>query len=75
MRKARYRRPLSIALSDETFGKIKVASDQLEISMADWIRQVIDGALSKADAEFMAEKKEKLSGKKTSKEAKQEELK
>jgi hypothetical protein len=59
MRKARFKRPFSVALSDETFAKIKVASDEMEISIADWIRQAIDAALSESDAGSANEKKEK----------------
>lgn len=46
MRQAQFKRPLSVAFRQDMFTKIKQKSDEDKISMAEWIRQVIDLHLS-----------------------------
>ncbi len=45
MRKAQFTKPLSVAFPAEVYDQIKEISDLDEISMAEWIRQVVDKAL------------------------------
>lgn len=45
MREAKYCKSLTVALSEEVFQKIKAITDQERISMAEWIREIVDNAL------------------------------
>ncbi len=45
MRKAKYRKSLTVVLSEEVFQKIKAITDKERISMAEWIREIVDNAL------------------------------
>ncbi len=51
MRKAKFNRPLTIALNKEIYQKIKKIADEQEISMASWVRQAIDKILSGQNGE------------------------
>jgi hypothetical protein len=45
MRKSQFSRPLSIALPPEHFEQIKEITDDLQISMAQWVREAVAMAL------------------------------
>jgi hypothetical protein len=45
MRQSQFSRPLSIALSPEVFAKIKQITDDRQISMAQFVREVVDTSL------------------------------
>ena len=45
MRKARFQKQLTIALSPEHFELIKQITDAQEISLAEWVRDAVDAAL------------------------------
>ena len=45
MRKARFKRQLTIAISPEHFEQIKKITDAKQISMAEWVRDAVDAAL------------------------------
>jgi len=47
MRKARFKRQLTIAISPEHFEQIKKITDAKHISMAEWVRDAVDAALEK----------------------------
>lgn len=41
MRQAQYKRPLTIALRQDMYSKIKQKSDKEKISMAEWVRMAV----------------------------------
>lgn len=45
MKKAKFTKGLSISLDPNQFQKIKDITDQLDISIGEWLRAVIDKAL------------------------------
>jgi hypothetical protein len=45
MRKARFKRQLTIAISPEHFEQIKKITDTEQISMAEFVRDAVDAAL------------------------------
>jgi predicted DNA-binding protein len=51
MRIRRFSKPLTISLHPETFSRIKEITDTEARSMADWIREVVDQALNRKNAE------------------------
>lgn len=51
MREARFSKALTIALHPEVFDRVKQITDDEKRSMADWIREVVDHALSEPNAE------------------------
>jgi predicted transcriptional regulator len=51
MREARFSKPLTFALHPEVFDRVKQITDQEKRSMADWIREAVDEALSRKNAE------------------------
>ena len=51
MRIRRFSKPLTISLHPEAFGRIKEITDTEARSMADWIREVVDQALNRKNAE------------------------
>jgi hypothetical protein len=51
MRIARFSKPLTIALHSEVFDRVKQITDDEKRSMADWVREAVDEALSKQTAE------------------------
>jgi len=46
MKIAQFTKPLTVALQPEVFDKIKQITDEKCISMAEWVREVVDAALS-----------------------------
>jgi hypothetical protein len=46
MRKARFKKQLTIAISQEDFDKIKRITDTHEISLAEWFRDAVAAALT-----------------------------
>jgi predicted transcriptional regulator len=58
MREAKFRKPLTIALHPEVFARVKQITDQERRSLADWIREAVDEALSRQiDEQTEAKKK------------------
>ena len=47
MRIRRFSKPLTISLHQEAFGRIKEITDTEARSMADWVREAVDEALSR----------------------------
>jgi predicted transcriptional regulator len=47
MRVARFNKPLTIALHPEVFDRIKQITDAEKRSLADWVREAVDQALSR----------------------------
>jgi predicted DNA-binding protein len=47
MRYAKFTKPLSIALQEEIYEKIKTISEERKISMAEWIREILANTLIK----------------------------
>jgi hypothetical protein len=47
MRIARFSKPLTIALQPEVFDRVKQITDVQARSMADWVRDAVDQALSR----------------------------
>jgi hypothetical protein len=45
MRKRQFTKSLSVALSEEHFELIKEITDELQVSMAEWVRTVVEIAL------------------------------
>ena len=45
MRKARFQKQLTIAISPEDFHVIKQITDEQEISLAQWVREAVNEAL------------------------------
>jgi hypothetical protein len=45
MKKARYTKALTVALRPDVFKRIRELTDEREISMADWVREVVDTSL------------------------------
>ena len=46
MRKARFRKQLTIAIPTEHFELIKQVTDEQEISLAEWVRDAVAAALT-----------------------------
>ena len=46
MREACFTRPLTVALPEEVFRQIKEITDENRISMAQWVREVAEKALT-----------------------------
>lgn len=51
MRKRQFTRSLSVALSEEHFELIKQLTDEEQISMAEWVRNVVAEKLNKIQQE------------------------
>lgn len=49
MKKAQFTKPLSVPLQPEVFFKIKEITDEKEIAMAHWVRELIERELSKLE--------------------------
>ena len=47
MKQAVFTKSLTVALRPETYNQIKAITDEEKISMADWVREVVDAALLK----------------------------
>ena len=45
MKVAQYTKPLTVAARSEVFDQIKETSDEMQISMAEWVRHVLESAL------------------------------
>jgi len=48
MKVAQYTKPLTVALRPEVYDQIKEISDEMHISMAEWVRHVLESALKNA---------------------------
>jgi hypothetical protein len=46
MKKAVYTKSLTIAVSPDQYAQIKDITDEKRISMGEWVREVVDAALS-----------------------------
>lgn len=46
MRKSQFSRPLTIALPPDNFEQVKRITDDLQISMAQWVRDAVAAALN-----------------------------
>jgi predicted HicB family RNase H-like nuclease len=46
MRKARFQKQLTIAIPPEHFEQIQKITDEQEISLAQWVREAVDAALT-----------------------------
>jgi hypothetical protein len=46
MKTAKYTKSLTVALRPEAYDQIKAITDEGKISMADWVRAAVDGALT-----------------------------
>ena len=51
MRKARFQKQMTIAISPEDFEQIQRITDEQEISLAEWIRNAVAMALNNIKAE------------------------
>ena len=51
MRKAKFKKQLTIAIPPEHFDQIKQITDDQEISLVEWVRDVIAAALDKIPQE------------------------
>jgi len=51
MRIRRFSKPLTISLHPEAFSRIKEITDTEARSMADWIREAVDEALSRQNSD------------------------
>jgi predicted transcriptional regulator len=51
MRIAKFRKPLTIALDSGVYNRVKQITDVQARSMADWVREAVDEALSRPNAE------------------------
>jgi predicted HicB family RNase H-like nuclease len=47
MRKAKFKKQLTIAILPEHFERIQKITDEQEISLAEWIRDAVEAALTK----------------------------
>jgi predicted HicB family RNase H-like nuclease len=47
MRKARFKKQLTIAIPPEHFEQIQQITDEQEISLAEWVREAVASALAK----------------------------
>jgi len=47
MKIAQFTKPLTIALRPEIFDQIKEITDDQKISMAEWVREALEAAISK----------------------------
>jgi hypothetical protein len=45
MRKARFQKQLTVAISPEHFDQIQKITDDRQISIAEWVRDAVDAAL------------------------------
>ena len=45
MKVAQYTKPLTVAARSEVFDQIKETSDEMQISMAEWVRHVLERSL------------------------------
>jgi len=46
MREAKFTKSMTIAISEETYQKIKAITDERKVSIAQWFREVTENALS-----------------------------
>lgn len=46
MRQAKFNKPLTVSLTEEQYLKIKEITDREHISMAEWVRRVLDRILT-----------------------------
>lgn len=46
MRQAKFNRPLTVSLTEEQYSKIKEITDREHISMAEWVRKLLDRTLT-----------------------------
>ena len=51
MRKARFKKQLTIAIPPEHFEQIQQITDEQEISLAEWVRDAVSAALTKNQQE------------------------
>jgi hypothetical protein len=51
MRKRQFTKSLSVALSEEHFDLIKEITDVMQVSMAEWVRTIVDEKLDKIQQE------------------------
>jgi hypothetical protein len=49
LKKAQFTKPLTVPLKPEVFGRVKAVTDEMETSMAEWVRELIHEALSKIE--------------------------
>ena len=49
MREAKFVRPLSVAMPEDLYRRIKEVTDEKRISMAEWIRDVSEKVLSNSN--------------------------
>ena len=47
MRKAKYTQPVTIYLDPDTYRKIKTITDEKDISVCEWFRDIVKVALSR----------------------------
>jgi predicted DNA-binding protein len=51
MRKRRYERPIGVLLSEETYQKLVHVTDNEEIAISKYIREIVDEKLSQVEKE------------------------
>lgn len=51
MKKALYTRPLTIAVSQEVYAQVKRITDKKDLSMAEYVREIIDRELAREKKE------------------------
>ena len=51
MKKAKHTRPLTISVSPDVYDHIKKVTDEKEISIAEWFRDLVDQELMRGDLE------------------------
>ena len=61
MRQAKYKKGLTVALQEEMYIKIRKITDQQGISMAEWVREMAEKALSDNDSQRCAVKSNETS--------------
>lgn len=55
MKTAKFTKPLTIALHPEVFARIKQITDDDKISIAEWVRDAVDAALSNINDEEVSQ--------------------
>lgn len=51
MKRAKHTRPLTISVSPDVYEHIKKITDEKEISIAEWFRDLVDQELTRGDLE------------------------
>jgi hypothetical protein len=51
MREASFTKALTVAFSQETFGKIKAITDHKKISMGEWVRIAVERAFTETEVQ------------------------